>query len=270
MKNNGMGGHQKSIGSSQEWLTDPAIIKSLGEFDLDPCAPIIRPWDMAKVHYTIEDDGLTKPWKNIEFHTTVTNSRWEYFPCVSIINNPRIWLNPPYDRRTIHLWLKKMADHANGITMIFARTETQAFQKWVFEYAYSIMFIAGRCNFFDIYGQPAQTKKGEKANGGAPSVLISYSERDSEAIADSGIKGAHLPVNVQPIVVVGISPSWRSVITIAVNRNNGEACVQTIYSMVEQIAPDKVQSNPNYREKIRQQLQYHFTRISRGRYANKI
>ena len=27
-----------------EWLTPPEIIKSLGEFDLDPCSPINRPW----------------------------------------------------------------------------------------------------------------------------------------------------------------------------------------------------------------------------------
>lgn len=33
--------HQTSIGKNQEWLTPPNILKSLGEFDLDPCSPII-------------------------------------------------------------------------------------------------------------------------------------------------------------------------------------------------------------------------------------
>jgi hypothetical protein len=239
----GMGGHQQSVGNNQEWLTDPQIINALGTFDLDPCAPVIRPWDMAKKHYTIEDDGLKQPWQG------------------------RIWLNPPYDRRTIGSWLFTMANHFNGVSMIFARTETAAFQEWIFGYASSIFFISGRVQFFDVYGKPATTKKGEKFNGGAPSVLIAYGDNNSQAIADSGIKGAHLPVNSIPVVVVGVSPSWRSVITIAVNRNNGEADVQTIYDLVETIAPDKVQQNPNYREKIRQQLQYHFTRIARGRYT---
>jgi len=29
--------------NKDEWLTPPYIIKALGEFDLDPCAPINRP-----------------------------------------------------------------------------------------------------------------------------------------------------------------------------------------------------------------------------------
>ncbi|NCW30719.1 MAG: adenine methyltransferase, partial [Alphaproteobacteria bacterium] len=29
------------------WLTPPAVIKALGEFDLDPCASLDRPWDTA-------------------------------------------------------------------------------------------------------------------------------------------------------------------------------------------------------------------------------
>ena len=29
--------------SKSEWLTPPEVIAALGEFDLDPCAPINRP-----------------------------------------------------------------------------------------------------------------------------------------------------------------------------------------------------------------------------------
>jgi hypothetical protein len=43
----------KTETGKDEWLTPPEIIKSLGEFDLDPCSPINRPWDTAKNHYTI-------------------------------------------------------------------------------------------------------------------------------------------------------------------------------------------------------------------------
>lgn len=43
-----------------EWLTPRPLIQALGEFDLDPCAPIKRPWDMAKNHFTVEDNGLEK------------------------------------------------------------------------------------------------------------------------------------------------------------------------------------------------------------------
>lgn len=58
-------------------------------------------------------------------------------------------------------------------------------------------------------------------------------------------------------------------ITIAVNRSGGEADLSQIYDLVEQIAPDKTGQNQNYRAKIRQQLQYHFTRIAEGRYTNQ-
>lgn len=238
-KKSGMGSHQQTIGINQEWLTPPEIIKSLGPFDLDPCAPIVRPWDTAKRHLTIVDDGLNQPWYRSE----------------------RVWLNPPYDRRVIDDWMRKMGEHGNGISLIFARTDTNTFQQWVFGYASSIMFMQGRITFYTVDG-----KKGH-FNGGAPSALIAYGDKNSQAISESGIKGTHLPVNTMPVIIVGISPSWRAVITIAVNRNKGEADCQTIYEMVETIAPDKVRNNPNYKEKIRQQLQYHFTRISKGVYS---
>ena len=46
--------------NNDEWLTPPEIIKSLGEFDVDPCSPINRPWDTAKIHYNKNDDGFYK------------------------------------------------------------------------------------------------------------------------------------------------------------------------------------------------------------------
>jgi hypothetical protein len=243
--NKGIGGHQSTVGRSDERLTPPEIIRALGPFDLDPCAPIIRPWDMAKRHLTIEDNGLAQSWEG-----------------------NRVWFNPPYNRYTIAEWMKRISDHGNGIALLFARTETEVFQQYAFATASSMFFLKGRLHFYDVYGNRCETKKGEKANGGAPSVLIAYGDQNSQAISDSGLQGAHLPVNVIPVVVVGVSPSWRMVITIAVNRNNGEADCQTIYGLVERIAPDKVQNNFNYKEKIRQQLQYHFTRIAKGRYTN--
>lgn len=50
-----------------EWLTPPHIMTALGKFDLDPCAPINRPWATADKHYTVEDDGLSQVWGGGEF-----------------------------------------------------------------------------------------------------------------------------------------------------------------------------------------------------------
>lgn len=238
MKKSGMGSHQQTIGINQEWLTPPEIVKSLGVFDLDPCAPVVRPWETARQHFTIEDDGLAKEWAG------------------------RIWLNPPYDRRVIDKWLGRMALHGDGVSLIFARTETKTFQKWVFGYASSILFMEGRITFYDVNGNAGHF------NAGAPSVLISYGKNNMEALGDSGIKGKHILVNYTPVIVVGISPTWRSVVTLAVSRAGGEVNLQEVYDLVEQIAPDKTERNQHYKAKVRQTLQYHFTRIAEGRYTN--
>lgn len=50
---------------NDEWLTPPEILVALGEFDLDPCAPVVRPWPTAKHHFTVEDDGLNQSWYSL-------------------------------------------------------------------------------------------------------------------------------------------------------------------------------------------------------------
>lgn len=238
-KRNGIGSHQSAKMINDEWLTPPHILKPLGQFDLDPCSPIVRPWPTARQHYTKIDDGLVQPWHG------------------------RVWLNPPYGRSLVK-WLEKMSQHANGgICLTFARTETFAFQNYVFGKAESILFIKGRITFCDVHGNPG------KFNGGAPSMLAAYGEMNSEVLAECGIEGRHVPVNTVPVIIVGISPSWKSVVTIAMARNNGTATVDEIYRLVEMIAPDKVQKNPHFKQKIRQKLQYHFERLSKGVYSLK-
>lgn len=144
--------------NKDEWLTPPEIIKALGQFDLDPCAPIKRPWDMADKHYTIEDNGLMKPWVG------------------------RVWLNPPYGRETFK-WMDRLSEHeGGGIALIFARTETKGFHRSIWDKAHSVFFFDHRLRFYHVDG-----RKGGTAN--APSCLVSYTEKDTLAIKDSGLKG---------------------------------------------------------------------------------
>lgn len=153
-----MGSHHSAKMINDEWLTPPEIIHACGNFDLDPSAPINRPWEMAKNHYTKEDNGLSKQW------------------------NGRVWLNPPYGAQT-DLWLNKLSQHGDGIALIFARTETEMFFNQVWNKAHSLLFIKGRIHFYDVYGNKA------KQNSGAPSVLIAYGGQNSNILSNSGIKG---------------------------------------------------------------------------------
>lgn len=138
-----IGGHHSPRSLKEEWLTPPEIVRALGPFDLDPCAPVVRPWDTAAHHYTIEDDGLKQPWHG------------------------SVWLNPPYNSKAGN-WLSRLADHGNGIALIFARTETSWFFSEVWRKADALLFIEGRLHFHHVDGTRA------KANSGAPSVLVAY------------------------------------------------------------------------------------------------
>jgi len=135
MKNKtGIGSHQSANMQNDEWLTPPNILKSLGNFDLDPCAPIIRPWETAKNHFTVKDDGLNQVWEG------------------------RVWCNPPYGL-TASKWLSKLADHGNGIALIFARTETRMFFDHVWNKADALLFIEGRLFFSLCHWRSSKSKR---------------------------------------------------------------------------------------------------------------
>ena len=153
-----MGGHQSAAMLKDEWLTPPELKALLGHFDLDPCAPINRPWPMAAKHYTVVDNGLQQPWHG------------------------RVWCNPPYGREAT-AWLARLADHGDGVALIFARTETEMFFSQVWERADAVLFLRGRLHFHHVDGTRAA------ANAGAPSCLIAYGERNVRSLKDSGIAG---------------------------------------------------------------------------------
>ena len=140
------------------WLTPPALINSLGEFDLDPCCPNNLPWKTAKEFYSLENgqDGLKLPWAG------------------------RIWLNPPYSNWVP--FLEKLKNHNDGIALIFARTETKGFFDHVWENADSILFLKRRVKFV----------KADLSSGGsstAPSILIAYGKNNTKALENCKLEG---------------------------------------------------------------------------------
>ncbi len=148
--------HQSANMKNDEWLTPPDILQKLGEFDLDPCSPIFRPWNTAKIHYTIEDEGLSKIWFG------------------------RVWCNPPFGREAIK-WLRRMACHGNGIALIPARTETSMFYEAIWGIASGVLFIKGRPHFYYVDGTRAPF------NSGAPICLIAYGEHNLRVLQKSSL-----------------------------------------------------------------------------------
>ncbi len=157
----GIGGHQSARMDSDVWLTPPEIVTALGPFDLDPCAPFARPWNTARRHYHAAQDGLSRAWLG------------------------RVWLNPPYGSHC-GAWLKRLAEHGNGMAIVFARTETRDWQAHIWRAADAILFLHGRLHFYRADGIRA------KANAGAPSALIAYGQNNVTALRESGISGAFI------------------------------------------------------------------------------
>ena len=156
----GMSSHQKPHrGATDVWLTPPEILAAVGPFDLDPCAPLNRPWDMASEHLTIEDDGLSIPWHGF------------------------VWCNPPFGPEA-DKWLQRMAEHGNGIALVPARTETRWFVSNVWESADAVLFLHGRPHFHHADGTRG------KANSGAPICLIAYGLHAVGVLAECGLKGS--------------------------------------------------------------------------------
>ncbi|WP_260430432.1 phage N-6-adenine-methyltransferase [Burkholderia stagnalis] len=139
---------------NNEWLTPPEWIQALGPFELDPCAPVVRPWNTARLHFTVEDNGLAREWLG------------------------RVWCNPPFGREAAK-WLKRMADHNNGIALIPARTETAMFYESVWSRADSVCFVRGRPHFHYVDGRRAPF------NSGAPICLVAYGRANTIALLDS-------------------------------------------------------------------------------------
>lgn len=148
--------HQSARMKNDEWLTPPEILHALGSFDLDPCSPVVRPWATAAMHYTAEDDGLSKQWHG------------------------RVWCNPPFGREAVK-WLRRCAEHGNAIALVPARTETAMFYETVWGVADAVCFLRGRPHFHFVDGSRAAF------NSGAPIALVAYGEANAETLRASNL-----------------------------------------------------------------------------------
>jgi hypothetical protein len=158
-----MRGHQPQASKNVSWVTPRWILEPLGEFDLDPCTPHEMPWKTAKIRYTVEDDGLAQPWHG------------------------RVWLNPPFDKKNRWNFLRRMAEHGNGIALVAASTEVNWFKQWIWGYATSVLFLTERPYFH----YPDGTRG--PSNSGCSICLAGYGFQNDMALRHSKL-GMYLPL----------------------------------------------------------------------------
>lgn len=132
-----------------DWQTPKEIVEALGHFDLDPCANINNPFRLASAGYPI--GGLDLPWAG------------------------RVWCNPPYGSECRD-WLRKLAQHGNGIALIPPRVGSHWFHQEVLETCDAVLFLKGRIAFLDDQLKPV-------AGNNADSVLIAYGLENVKALS---------------------------------------------------------------------------------------
>lgn len=149
-----------NVGASNEWLTPPSIVHSLGQFSLDPCAHPQQFYQTAERMISPPQDGLKAEWDG------------------------RVWLNPPYGGELRH-WIKRLSEHGDGIALVPARTEVESwFWPFIWEAATAVLFIRGRLYFHRPDGSTS-------GNAGHGSVLAAYGESNASALTASGIAGRY-------------------------------------------------------------------------------
>lgn len=155
---------KRSVDATDEWYTPIEIIQLLGEFDLDPCAPVNPLWKTANVMYNKNDNGLSKKWFG------------------------RVWLNPPYSRPLIELFVRRLAEHGNGIALLYNRCDSKMFQNVIFEKATGMKFLRHRIRFY--------RPDGSKGNSpGCGSLLVAFGEKNADIIKNCDIEGKFVRLN---------------------------------------------------------------------------
>jgi len=160
IKKDGFGHEKPNGGETNDWITPKYIIDAFDTlrikknffFDLDPCVSLNQPWSTASAGYNVVDDGLNKKWDGM------------------------VYCNPPYGDNVIY-WAKKMAEHKNGVMLIFARLETKVWQEYIFPTADGFLFPKRRISFY----RPDGTKG---SSAGAPSVFVSFGNEARSALIE--------------------------------------------------------------------------------------
>ena len=152
--------------SSDDWYTPKWIIDTLGPFDCDPCAPPIevRPYQIAPIAYTKDDDGLAHEWQGI------------------------VWMNPPYSRVLLRQFCEKMAAYGNGIALLVNRQDNLLWQEVIFPSAKSMIFMRHRVKFIRPDGTTGSPFFG--------SCLVAWGDECDLRLRNSGIEGKYVELNI--------------------------------------------------------------------------
>jgi|SRR5579885_2665591 hypothetical protein len=143
------------------WLTPRYILDPLGVFDLDPCAAAESPGWVSRNYFTKAEDGLAREWSG------------------------RVFMNPPFSNTVP--WLKRASEHRNGITLVPASVESQAWREFVWTRAACVLLLHGRTRFCNPDGSSTTGRPLRSV------ALIAWTALDQQALELSPFAGVLLP-----------------------------------------------------------------------------
>jgi len=121
----------------------------------------------AQINIRQPDDGLAAEWKG------------------------RVWLNPPYSN--VHLWMKMLIEHDDGVALVNARPETLWFQRAA-SHAQAALWLKRRVNFERPDAKPTHTPVG--------SMLLAFGSDCANALRNCGLEGLYMTIE-RPIKAHG-------------------------------------------------------------------
>lgn len=137
--------HVSFNSGNNEWYTPAEYIEAareaMGSIDLDPASSdIAQKVVKAKTYYTIETNGLDKPWRG------------------------NIWLNPPYSSDSIVQFIDKLVEerehYQQAIALVNNATETEWFNKLI-SIASAVCFLKSRVKFYMPDGKTGAPLQGQ-------------------------------------------------------------------------------------------------------------
>jgi hypothetical protein len=153
--------HPNAEAAMNTWFTPLPIVVHF-DADTDPACDENMPHKTAKTMLTVKEDGLATPWKGFVF------------------------MNPPYcrqNRKSIADWMRKLADHGNGVALINGDTSTNWFHELVFGHpnVAGILFVKGRLKFANPKGKTLANMK--------PTVIVAYGPEAERRVLNGLAKG---------------------------------------------------------------------------------
>ena len=97
-------------------------------------------------------------------------------------------LNPPYSRPLIEQFVKRLAEHGNGIALLFNRCDSKMFQDVIFKKATAMKFLRNRIRFFRPDGTRGDSP-------GCGSVLIAFGRENAEILRNCSLQGKYVELN---------------------------------------------------------------------------